>query len=385
MRKKDQVLIIGSGAVGRGLLAPKLIDAGFMVTFADVDRQLIDRLNQMKYYPLVGRGIFKWIGPVTAWNINEFMKHDDIDTKELTFDFDYIFVSVKANNLPHAAKSVKFIVEHNTKTPVIYIIENLNDAVDKFVNMIKTLGATISGAIVAGGIANVIVPLSPHQEQDISFTVYDPNAELVLEKVKGIDAPFINTARYVSLPEFNFEWMLKLYLHCSVHAFVAFWGIKHGFEYIHEVVTSSPHDKIVMDFMKLVADAILEFYGGYENEIRKRMQFEFKAMADHLMMDDNMRVSRDVLRKIEPDDRLIGLLYFLRKTLGEDVRHNASYKQLVELTNDAIKSIDLNIEDMLFLDCWDGLSDEDFDDYNSGVLEDLRDDWEKRFSNSSNC
>ena len=97
MREKPKALCIGAGAVGRGLLAPKLIDAGYMVTFLDNNLHLINRINNMRYYPLVGRGIFKWIGPVTAidsCNIERWITSKN----DTSFNYDYIFVSVRANN-----------------------------------------------------------------------------------------------------------------------------------------------------------------------------------------------------------------------------------------------------------------------------------------------
>ena len=240
--------------------------------------------------------------------------------------------------------------------------------------MLKT-----DGAIVADSIANVVVPLSPHQDQDPTFTVYDPNMELVLEKVQG--APLISTARYVNREEFEFEWALKFWLHCSVHAFVGFWGIRHGFEYVHEVITSSPHDAVVSDFMKTIANAILIDYPMMENEIRKRMQFEFKAMADSLMLDDLYRVSRDVNRKLDPDERLIGLMQLLLKVENLDIREIKSYMRLVSVVNDAIVKAKLTPETITQLSSW---NDIDLSEYRD-ALRDLEYEWEKRFSNSPDC
>ena len=373
MREKPHALCIGAGAVGRGLLAPKLIDAGYMVTFCDTDFSIVKRINSMRYYPLVGRGIFKWIGPVTAMQSRDIEKWITA-TNDTAFDYDYIFVSVKANNLPDVAPIVDYIIDHSERNPLVYIVENYNNASEKFGNMLKA-----DGAIVADSIANVIVPLSPHQNQDPTFTVYDPNMELVLEKVKG--APLISTARYVNREEFEFEWALKFWLHCSVHAFVGFWGIRHGFEYVHEVITSSPHDIVVSDFMKMIADAILIDYPMMENEIRKRMQSEFKAMADSLMLDDLYRVSRDIDRKLDPDERLIGLMQLLLKVKDVDIREIRSYMRLVDVVNDAIAKAKLTPETITQLPSW---NDIDLSEYRD-VLEDLEYEWEKRFSNSSDC
>jgi len=382
MRFKNKILIIGGGAVGRGLIAPKLIDAGFMVTIADVDRDITDRLATMKYYPLVGRGIFKWIGPVSVWNATEIIyPRIAPSTVTYSFDFDYIFISVKANNLSEAAKVAKFVINNNKKNIVVYIIENLMSAADKFCKLLDELEEYDTR--VLDGIANVVVPVSPHQEQDPTFTVYDPNMELVL--VKSQDTPFINTAKYVTNSEFDFEWFKKFYLHCSVHAFVAYWGIEHGFEYIHEVVTSSPHDAIVSGFINLVGRAMKFVYPDRANEIDERGKFEFRCMADHLMMDDCYRVARDPVRKLEYDERLIGLMYFIRKSLGDTICEDDTYKRLVHVTNSAIRKADLTPDSLLELDSWKTLPEDILKIFNDGVIEELRNDWKERFSDSSDC
>ena len=372
MRTKPHALCIGAGAVGRGLIAPKLIDAGFMVTFYDVDKNVIDRLDQMKYYPLVGRGVFKWIGPIGVY--------DEQDLICMENDFDYIFVSVKANNLSIVADTIRYIIENNQKKSIVYIIENLNDAAEKFSGMLNDVD--VNDITVLNGIANVVVPISPHQEQDPTFTVYDPNMELVLEKTK--DAPFINTARYVNEDEFNFEWLMKFYLHCSVHAFVAYWGIQNNFEYIHEVVTSSPHDAIVSGFIKMISTAMKVHYPDNAKEIDDRGKFEFKCMADHLMMDDVYRVARDPIRKLEYDERLIGLLYFLRISLGNFICDHDSYVKLVQMTNNAIDCAGLTPDSLLGEDFWQELPDATFDTFYYGVIEELRNDWTERFSHNTN-
>lgn len=384
MRIKPKALIVGGGAVGRGLLAPKLIDAGFMVTIADVNQYVLDRLDDMRYYPLVGRGIFKWIGPIDVWDVSRIVYPDLLLTNIYfpeTIDFDYIFVSVKANNLPDVAKVVKSVVDRNTKDVVVYVIENLMSAADKFCKLLDGLGEY--NTVILDGIANVVVPVSPHQEQDPAFTVYDPNMELVL--IKPDNAPFINTVKYVTNGDFDFEWFKKFYLHCSVHAFVAYWGIEHGFEYIHEVVTSSPHEAVVSGFINLVGRAMKFVYPWNSNDIDERGKFEFRCMADDLYMDDCYRVARDPIRKLEYDERLIGLMYFIRKSLTDVVCDDISYKRLVHVTNSAIKSADLTPDGLFNLDSWKILPDEILKIFNDGVIEELRNDWKERFSNSSNC
>lgn len=48
--QKPRVVHFGAGNIGRGFIAPLLVDSGYHVTFADVDKGLIDTINGRHHY-----------------------------------------------------------------------------------------------------------------------------------------------------------------------------------------------------------------------------------------------------------------------------------------------------------------------------------------------
>ena len=50
MKKKGNVVIIGAGRSGRGLHGEFCYKDGYLITFGDINAELIDQLNRQKQY-----------------------------------------------------------------------------------------------------------------------------------------------------------------------------------------------------------------------------------------------------------------------------------------------------------------------------------------------
>lgn len=371
MREKPIATIIGAGAVGRGLIAPVLIDSGYRVVFIDVNRPLVDTLNTRRWYPLAGRGEVRWIGPVRAEAFSDYCH----------WYSDIIFVSVKAQNLEDVSHTIATLYANNAyinrtnnvtdASPMrVYVIENLSNARDKFAKMLMPLVAGADDGYaqsinIRNGIANVVVPISPFEEDDPSFTVYDPNMELVLEEWKfdrmdGVKP--VDKAKYVDSEEFEFQWDLKLYLHCSVHVITAYIGIHRGLEYIHETIECC-EDTIGLA-VEVISDMLKEKYPDRVDEIDARVLFEIESMGDELMMDDVYRVARDPIRKLMPDDRIIGLISDVNIYL--DMDQEPGYLLLYDIARLAVTDSGLTKDEIM--DTW-GIEGKDMIYMQKGVLD----------------
>lgn len=296
MRSKPLALIIGAGAVGRGLLAPKLLDSGYRVKFIDVNWELISQIRSRKWYPLCGDGEVRWIGPVSIEASSSYFMDKNRETP------DVIFVSVRPQNLLEATRNLPQIVTDQT----VYVVENLTNAAQK----VFEYHCDNKILKVRGAIANVIVPLSPFQQDDISYTVLDKDAELVLEKLDD-DPELISHAKYTN--NFDYEWDLKLHLHCTVHAVAAYLGIVNNLEYIHDVVRNPKTGQQLMQCVHTIALTLTSKYPEKKNAIYERMNHELESMNNDLLMDDVYRVARDADRKLMPDGRLIGTAAMIRQ------------------------------------------------------------------------
>jgi hypothetical protein len=264
MINKPIALVIGAGAVGRGLLIPTLLDSGFRIIVHDKNELLMLNLDLKKWYPLCGHEKTKWIGPIGTIN-----NHGNIEAN-------IVFISVKENNL----FSVAMFINHNIDNNVpIYVIENATRAdilLHKHLNKINKK----NNFVIYQGIANVIVPISPFEKDDPLYTVYDPRGKLILEHAEGI--PILDRAYYVNKDEFAFEWEMKLFLHCTLHVISGYIGITKGFEYVHEAV----HEPNVVNVANGIANALTVRHRGRGNDIRKRLEQELNAMGDNFLMDD---------------------------------------------------------------------------------------------------
>ena len=293
MINKPVALVIGAGAVGRGLLIPTLLDSGFRVKIRDTNDWIAIETFARKWYPLCGHGETRWVGPINVVSPDE------------NIDADVVFVSVKEDNLSNVAIFLNNYIDDNVP---IYVVENATSADILLQNHLNKINAE-NYFNIHRGIANVIVPISPFEKDDPLYTVHDFNGKLILEHVEDNYAPTLNHAIYMNEDDFNFEWEMKLFLHCALHVVAGYVGIRNGLEYVHEAV----HEPDVVNVANGIANALTIRHRGRRDAIRKRLEEELSAMSDALLADDVHRVVRDPCRKLAPDDRLIGTLALLLK------------------------------------------------------------------------
>jgi len=333
MREKPKALIMGAGAVGRGLLAPTLIDSGWRVTFYDTDVCIMGELTKRRWYPLVGRGQTKWIGPVsTVGRLSMYPLSQ----------YNAVFISVKAQNLASVAVLLQDVATRHGElsydevvvVPPVFLVENLMGAPEKFAKMCMPMKVDTYGSI-----ANVIVPTSPMAEDDPLFTVYDPNMELILtlDSCKATEH-HIDHACYIPSSDFDFEMDMKMFLHCTLHVLAAYLGINNNIEYIHEVIDDIRTRAKIIWGLNVIVDALVSKWPDKKSQIYKRAKFELESTGDKLFWDDVYRVGRDPERKLEHDDRLIGAMMLVEQNLSWlDVNGRIGYTTLIEATSKAIK------------------------------------------------
>ncbi len=100
----------------------------------------------------------------------------------------------------------------------------------------------------------------------------------------------------------------KLYLHNMSHALCAYLGYHKGYEYLWEAAEDGEIRVVARDAMKHTASAIAEAYSA-DGAAMDRFSEELLERYQNRRLGDTIeRVAKDPLRKLRPDDRLIGAL-----------------------------------------------------------------------------
>jgi mannitol-1-phosphate 5-dehydrogenase len=301
----------GAGNIGRGFIGLILHQAGYEVSFADVNSSLIKQLNENKQYPVetITASPQRYVVNVErSFDINE-----DTDALIKTMaNMDILTTAVGPNILPKIAplfaKALETKYHASSKSHLnIIACENvmggsellkhevfkyLSEPVKDFVN--EWVGFPNSAV-------DRIVPIQSNKEpllvkvEDYYEWVIDSVNEKGYLKIEGA----IFTEKLDAFIE------RKLYLVNAAHAAIAYMGYQKGYETINE----SLKDQEIVDHVyaqMLEAAELLSLKHGFDlNELKKYAKKTLERFSNPEITDSVKRVGRSPMRKLSLNDRFI--------------------------------------------------------------------------------
>ncbi|WP_413733337.1 hypothetical protein ACL2XP_13690 [Sodalis sp. RH21] len=301
----------GAGSIGRGFIGDLLNEAGYAITFVDVNEQLNAQINQDSGYDLyIIEENFnrKFIGNVSARSpVTD--KDDIIALFPLA---DVITTSVWADNLPRIAPLI-----------LAGLKERRRRSLDT-INVIVCENAWFNGAILR----REILKLDPQLTADeLDAMARFPNTavdrlvlnsrragkdtvdigiehELVIDRT-GLADPAgrpISGAIYTD----NLQKYLerKLYIINGGHAWAGYIGYVRGYDIIQDVFNNGELVAEVKSAMLETANLLHEKYDFPLDELTDYIDFAIGRFKTPGIKDTIARVCRSPIRKLAPDDRL---------------------------------------------------------------------------------
>ncbi len=312
-----QAVIFGAGNVGRGFIGQLFSESGYVVTFVDIDRPLIVALNARHGYTvrLIDNDYHQdvWITPVSA------LPADDTPAiAEAVAQADLLATAVGARALPLVAASIAQGVRQRMRrhplAPLNCIVcENLHGAAGILGGLIAEHLSEDEQAflrqhvgLVDTVIGRMIPPPTPEQRaQDIGLIQVEPYKELPIDRTGWVG----NLPDIVAMQpcdHFEVYTARKLYIHNCGHATLAYLGYQRGHTYGYEALA----DPVIADALERVwQESIAGLAGRYHvagewlfaHTADLRRRFANRALGDTVF-----RLGRDPLRKLAPQDRLVG-------------------------------------------------------------------------------
>jgi len=310
----------GAGNIGRGFMGQLFWEAGYRTIFVEYAKPLVQLLNDKKAYPLrlldaySKREINLIIDRFEALSTDETSK-----VSEAIANADVVGTAVGVKNLetiaPLVAGGIK--LRHAKKRgPVdIYLCENVLDAAESLRKAVmRVLGPTYaewvekSVGFVGTSVARMVPAASDRfGVKDPLFVVADSYHKFPYDgkAVKAEQPPIEGMSPVVN---FKAEVERKLFTYNLGHAALAYLGQLKGYSYVHEPYGDADLAPIVEGALDETSKALLAMYpedldpAGQE-EVREDVRVRF---GNPLLMDTVQRVGRDPLRKLGPNDRLVG-------------------------------------------------------------------------------
>ena len=301
----------GAGNIGRGFIGSLLSESGFEVCFVDINSEMVNRLNNDKFYImriLEGTENFKKISPVKA--LNSLTQEDQI-IREIA-EADIITTSTGVNNLPRIAPILAkgLLKRFDGKTDKIDVIANENA-----INASSTLKQEVL-KLVSEEEADIIekntgFPNSAIDRQALSeskdgvdIAVVEPYYEWVINKPEILNTKTLGIKGAVYVEDMKPYIERKLYCVNAGHATAAYAGFLAGCSTVQEALAKDQIRDFVRNTMRENAQYLIKEYGIPEDEMNEYIEKTLKRHGNTSISDSVFRVGRSPVRKVGYDERL---------------------------------------------------------------------------------
>lgn len=305
----------GAGNIGRGFLAQLFHESGLEVVFVDVADVLVDALNARREYTI------HIVGPnaedIPIDRVRAVNGRDVAGVADEIARSEIVCTAVGANVLPFVAPALAagLLARHKTSgLPVnVLLCENLHDASRVLREAVaKHLPDDGREAILAktGFVQAVVSRMVPMQTAEERAA--DPLASRV-EAYKRL--PVDGAAIVGGMPEIvgveavpNFEAYVerKLYTHNCAHAILGYLGYAAGYEYGYEALRDPRIVALLNAALDETGQALIKKHDFGEEQHRAHIADLLRRFENRDLGDTCRRLARDPIRKLAPDDRLVG-------------------------------------------------------------------------------
>lgn len=316
---KRTIIIWGAGRIGRGFVADIFNDENWNTVFVDIDRALVNRLNDRKTYT-IHKATKNGIQVTSIDNGFSAVHTDDTEAlKKLFLQKNLLLdIAVHAPKLSEVADQIAPLIEYrfqNAPELSMDIMMNVNMASpdEAFIGLLserlseKAREYFLTRVGVTGIFAMCISPVAPD-----SILKTDPLAlwnngfhEQAIDKNR-LKCPHPALPRLRLTDDVAREETRKLYTLNMAHAFICYLGLKKGHVTSFDAV-SDPY--LLRDLESALGEACLGLtheYGFGECEMDEWKKIIVALLKNPYIRDDLKRLGADTKRKLGAYDRLVG-------------------------------------------------------------------------------
>ncbi len=314
MRK---AVVFGAGNIGRGFIGQLLSESGFETVFVDVVQDLVNELNRRGWYPI--RIVTnKQETEIVVDSVRAINAKDAKAVAQAISESSIVFTAVGGSSLRHIASPLAQGIELRRRAgcgPLnVIICENMVGADDHLRSLVLAESPTDeTRSFVADHVGFVMasvgrmVPVASEEE------LKDDRLRLLVEPycLLPVDADAIvgsiPAIRGVEpLRPFAYQIHLKLYCHNCGHAIAAYLGHLRGYRYIYECIDDCELKSALSAALEESAKALSSHHAVGIEKVHAHIEDLLVRFANRRLSDTVERVGRDPIRKLGPDDRLVG-------------------------------------------------------------------------------
>ena len=315
--RRPRAVIFGAGSVGRGFLGQLFSESGYEVVFIDVDDALVSALSERACYVLRLSSVVgvaeQVIGPVRAVDGRD---TDAVADEVAGASVIATAVGVRALNAiaQPIAQGLAMRWGRGDNDPVnIILCENLHNAPEILGNHIRTALPDADRPALAsrvGLVPAVIARMAPvptpeQRAADPALIVAEPYKVLPVDRDAFV-GPIPSIVGMQAVSPFGAYTARKLFIHNAGHAILGYLGAVRGHQYGYEALEDSWVRSRLDRGLTESARALVATYGFEPVSFQEHIDYLLVRFANRELSDPTSRLARDPLRKLQPQDRLVG-------------------------------------------------------------------------------
>jgi mannitol-1-phosphate 5-dehydrogenase len=313
-----QAIIFGAGNIGRGFIGQLYSESGYEVTFVDVDRPLLDTLNERGRYT-IRLVTNEQTEEVTIFPVRALHAGDLDAVADAVSRAEIGATAVGAGILKQIAPAVAAGIARRAQLDIsspfnLILCENLHGAAAIFREMVLAalppehhgyLAAHIG--FVDTVIARMVPPLTPEMRaQDPSLIIVEPSKELPVDRDGFVGPPPPPIVGMIPYAPFSFFTDRKLYIHNAGHAVLGYLGYLAGYEYGYQSLADDEIYFQARGAMEESALALTRKYRPAPGALMANIEDLLHRFGNRALGDTILRLGRDPVRKLARSDRLVG-------------------------------------------------------------------------------
>ena len=312
-----QAVIFGAGNIGRGFIGQLFSEGGYDVVFVDVDRALVEALNQRHAYTIrlvsnEGQESVR-VAPVRALHASQ---RNEISSALMDAEMAASAVGSAALQAiaPSVASGVSMRASPEKSGHLNFLLcENLKGAARTFREMVEA-GLDEQERVYAqnhvGFVDTVVARMVPAptpqmRAEDPSLIAVEPFKELPVDR-DAFSGPPPDIPGIIPVSPFAFFTERKLHIHNAGHSVLAYLGYLAGYEYGYEALADDDIYFQARGAMEESARALTRRYHPATGSLLINIEDLLRRFGNRALGDTVARLARDPMRKLGRADRLVG-------------------------------------------------------------------------------
>ena len=307
-------LHFGAGNIGRGFIAPVLIENNYDVIFVDVDKSLINKIKKEKHFDIKlieSKNLYKSVENIDGINLS-----DEEELNKALNQCSLVTTSVGPNHVGEVLK----IVINNAKNRELNFIAFENQYRSSTTSKIKC-DYKENNIKFTDVVVDKIIPKQESNELDIFVEEYgmiliDENHEKIFKE-----------SEIVRYGDYEYEFRKKLWMLNGYHLCLSYFGLANNLKYVHELFINKKTKDFTEKMGKEFLDSVFLLKNEDRVQLERFMDTIHKRFSNSMINDELRRVARNPLIKFAKNERFHGPL----DLLIDNDKSIESFKQILDI------------------------------------------------------